>query len=94
MNEEGDEGNDRENGRLDLEGEPPEVTVALYDEIEMVNGTPGCAECGCLLAVEQREGFRPTGHRLIAHAMLPRPVEDIERIQCACCGRLLWTRAE
>ena len=65
--------------------------VENFEAIELVNGTPGCVECGGLLCVEHRE--RPiSGTRQIGYAMLPRPVADVERIQCAGCGTTLWER--
>lgn len=80
----------------DLEkwGQPPEKTIQQYDTIEFINETPGCAECGGLLAVELRKNraLPPGDIRSIGNAMLPEPVADLVKIQCAGCGAILWER--
>lgn len=71
-------------------GEPPEVTIEQFDTIEFVNGTAGCAECGGLLAVETRRRGTIGSTRQINNAMLPEPVVDVDKVQCASCGTVLW----
>lgn len=79
-------------------GKPPEVTIEEYDTIEMVNGTPGCAQCGCLLCVQTtaRHGNGGTTPVVgnIGGILLPYPTTDTRKIQCAGCGRILWREGD
>lgn len=71
-----------------MESEPD---VSAYDTLMTDHGKPACANCGGLLALARREGRPDPSPRTLAAEMLPKPAADIDMVQCASCGKVLWT---
>lgn len=55
------------------------------------NGVLSCMRCKSLVCVIIREKREDKRLELIEYALLPEPADDVTRVLCASCARIIWT---